>query len=164
MDDPLSHQGPELLNEKLVLRFFWRFSTFECALKRAGFLKTQDGLAEPNWKKFAETFRHRFGDVNRGNFAKAVELLMTHPPQRQVVKNGRLSWEAQARKSDEDVADYVLRLVKTVRNNLFHGGKYPDGDIAEITRNRNLLAASLSVLEGCARASPEVERVLADAA
>lgn len=47
--------------------------------------------------------------------------------------------------SDEQ---YVIELLKTVRNNLFHGGKYPDGPVEEIARNREILRASLVVLAG----------------
>jgi hypothetical protein len=44
---------------------------------------------------------------------------------------------------------YVLRLLKTARNNLFHSGKYPDGPIAEVARDRDILHTALTILDGC---------------
>ena len=44
---------PTVLDRDLVLDFFWKFSVFECALKREGFLRVgrNDG-AEPDWDGF----------------------------------------------------------------------------------------------------------------
>jgi hypothetical protein len=44
---------PHALDRDLVLDFFWKFSVFECALKRAGFLKTgRNNGAVPDWDRF----------------------------------------------------------------------------------------------------------------
>lgn len=40
---------PDWLDRNLVLDFFWKFSVFECALKREGFLQmSRDGSAKPD--------------------------------------------------------------------------------------------------------------------
>jgi len=70
-------------------------------------------------------------------------------PRRQVVRDRQLGWESITRRVNESDEEFVLRLVKTARNNLFHGGKYPDGPAEEIARDRAILQAGLRVLEGC---------------
>jgi hypothetical protein len=62
--------------------------------------------------------------------------------------NGELAWECVEQRADESDAAYMLHLLKTARNNLFHGGKYPDGPIFEIAWNREILRATLVVLDG----------------
>lgn len=57
-----------------------------------------------------------------------------------------------------------LLLLRTVRNNLFHGGKYPDGPVDEIPRNKAILGAALAVLEGCFELHPGVARRIEEAA
>lgn len=50
----------------------------------------------------------------------------------------------------------MLRLVRVVRNNLFHGGKYQSGPFDEIARNENLLEAAITVLSHCLALSDPV--------
>jgi hypothetical protein len=61
---------------------------------------------------------------------------------------------------------WILRLVRTVRNNLFHGGKYPypDEPINQPARDRKVLSASLTVMEECLRLSPLLEAKFFEAA
>jgi hypothetical protein len=84
-------------------------------------------------------------------------------PRRQVVRDGRVRWEDIAQHGASD-AEYTLRLLKTVRNNLFHGGKYPDGPIDEIARNREILRAALTILDGCYELHAGVRRRIDEAA
>ncbi len=42
--------SPQQLERDLVFDFFWKFSVFECALKRERFLKIgRNNAAEPDW-------------------------------------------------------------------------------------------------------------------
>jgi hypothetical protein len=154
-------------NRELVFRFFVNFSMFECALKRAGFLqhpRNKEGYAAPDWKKFADSLGGCFAGVHDGPFGQAVALLKASPPQQQVVKQGQLGWASQPQLASESAEAYLLRLVKTVRNNLFHGGKYPAVAVEEAARNRDLLEACLVVLEKCRQLSPQLETWFAEAA
>ena len=55
---------PHALDLDLVLNFFWKFSVFECAVKREGFLKTgPKKSAEPNWDSFGREVQGRFAHV-----------------------------------------------------------------------------------------------------
>lgn len=55
MNFPLPASFPA---RELILRFFWSFATFECAMKRAGPCKAgRHRTAEPNWQAFEEGIR-----------------------------------------------------------------------------------------------------------
>jgi hypothetical protein len=136
----------------LVFRFFAVFSRFECALKRADFFKRGlNDAAQPDWERFSQTLQGRFGGIQNAAFGEACARLLTKPPQKQVVDGQALRWKASTRVAGECEEAYILRLVRTVRNNLFHGGKYPwpDQGVEDAARNRGLLEASLVVLNEC---------------
>jgi hypothetical protein len=141
---------PDALDCDLVYKFFWQFSVFECALKREGFLKSRrDGSAWPDWDEFAKGISGSFSDVLSRDCQQAISVLTTAAPRKQVVVNGRLAWQVNKQGDGETFEAFVLRMVRTVRNNLFHGGKYPDGPIEEVARDRDLLRAGCHVLEEC---------------
>lgn len=150
--------GPEALDAELVFRFFWRFATLECALKREGFAAGDEGdPASVDWRRFAREIDGAFGRYGREGFAHALALLTFRAPKRQVMRKGRPVWEpvSSNARSQEELA---LRYVRTVRNNLFHGGKYPDGPVEEIERNRELMEAALVVVEACFDTCPALKR------
>jgi len=141
--------SPLALDRELVLDFFWKFSSFECALKREGFLRaTRSGAAEADWARFGSELSP-FAHVAVPGFQESVRELNHLAPMRQVVREGKLAWEPIARHHGESADVFTLRLLKTARNNLFHGGKYPDGPIHEIARDRKILIAAIKVLDGC---------------
>jgi hypothetical protein len=150
--------APDGLDRNLILEFFWKFSVFECALKREGFLrKGRNNTAEPDWNKFGKVMQRRFIEVQRVNgFDEAVHTLKVAKPRRQVVCNGKLCWEELQPQPGESEEEFVLRLVKTTRNNLFHGGKYPDGPIDEVARDKTILYAALKIIEGCYELHPGI--------
>ena len=144
-------------DEKLVFKFFAIFSRFEYALKRTGFLRDQE-RAEADWDRYSTCLRGRFAVLGSLTFTDACAYLEQESPRQQVVDGTRLTWKACLRGNGESEESYVLRMVRTVRNNLFHGGKYPDpsGPVQEVARDRRLLGACITVLEECLRSSPEV--------
>lgn len=145
-------------DKQLVFQFFVDFSRFEYALKRTGFLKYRDRRAEANWDTFANSVRAQLGDVRDPDFIEARRLLLSRPPQTQVAVGGKLGWQETGRGDGESEERYLLRLVRVVRNNLFHGGKYPYpfGPVAEPARDRELLQAGVVILQTCLTLSPEV--------
>jgi len=153
---------PDELDCDLVYEFFWKFSVFECALKREGFLKGNPGkAAEPDWDRFGREVQGRFEQVSVPGFDEAVAELLRLSPQQQVVSTkNQLGWKPVERKEGESDEAFILRLLKTSRNNLFHGGKYPepDGPIDEIANNRSILRAALTILEGCYEMHAGVKR------
>ncbi len=67
---------------------------------------------------------------------------------------------------DESQDEYLLRLVRTVRNNLFHGGKYPYPEcvVEDAARNRGLLEDSLAILDQCLAMNERLDGHFAEAA
>jgi hypothetical protein len=140
-------------DEKLVLDFFATFSRFECGLKRAGFVREGvHGSASPDWKAFANAIDEQLTAATDAAFTSAKDFLLREPPQLQKYDPPKsVKWEGNAPRANESAAQYLLRLVRDVRNNLFHGGKYPEsqgGPISgESLRNAKLLQACLTVLD-----------------
>lgn len=137
---------------------------FECALKREGFLRTDGQAAEPDWRRFGKSIQGRFQEVRLIDFRDAVRTLVKQSPRKQIVRDGMLRWKDIQRTKRESEEEFVLHLVKTVRNNLFHGGKYPDGPIAEVARDKRILVAALKVLDGCRELHPGIARWAQEAA
>lgn len=153
------------VDRELVLDFVAYFSRFEYSLKRSGFLRLGE-RAEPNWDAYVNTLRGRFVSIEDATFCDAVAFLRREPPKTQAVSGAELSWTETTRGDGELDEGYVLRLVRTVRNNLFHGGKYPHpvGPIGEVARNRRLLEAAITVLGHCLELSTVVRGVFEEAA
>ncbi len=89
---------------------------------------------------------------------RAVVLLDSAPPQKQVLKDGRLGWADTKKDGSESQEAWVFRLGRTVRNNLFHGGKYPGTVVPNPERDQHLLQACLTVLEQALEFTPKVKR------
>ncbi len=151
----MSHEA--LLSDlpKMTIEFFAVFSRFECALKRAGFLKRgRKDAAEADWDKFAQELDGRSG--NRFLDRVPDSELRKKPPKRQIVTaDGALDFgQACTIRSTTD----LFVAVRRVRNNLFHGGKYPSGPVDDAERNEKLLRAAIGVLDLALEACPCVSK------
>jgi len=147
---------------ELVLQFFITFSRFEYALKRAGFVKNGAyGNASPDWQRFAKKrLEAQLASIPDTEFTEAKSYLLQKPPQRQtyVKSNKSMQWQNNTKRSEEGEVEYLLRLVRDVRNNLFHGGKYPEKPVSEQSlRNSKLLQACLTILEKCLSLNADVK-------
>ncbi len=153
------------LPDQLVFEFMWKFSAFECAIKRLGCYKPKgnDGPAEPNWDDYANRLNEQ-GVKTATTFLAAAHALVELAPKQQIVKDGKLGWSDVVRGDGETYARFVLRLVCTVRNNLFHGGKYEDGPVHEVARNKTLLEAALALLTECYEFDQELQYWIYDVA
>jgi hypothetical protein len=110
-----------------VLHFVLVFSRLEYAMKRAGFLMKGKRSAEADWDSFAQSIRLALKQGASQDFERACSYMRMHPPARQINVNGALEWEPISRGKGQADEAYLLRAVRVVRNNLFHGGKYPTG-------------------------------------
>lgn len=131
---------------ELTLEFLATFARFEFALKKAGYAQGDDSKVSPDWDSFAR-------DVAKLDAAVLAPVLNTcqylqqHPPRKQVLQNGVLHWVVRQGTSGSAIGD-VLLSVRTVRNNVFHGGKFPEGPVAEPLRDEALIRDCLAVLKG----------------
>lgn len=134
-----------------ILRFFLLFSRCEHAMKLSGYAKMRGHLIL-QWDRLA-------GDISNYDrqlcedpkYRDAKEFLLHGLPMRQVLNDVGLQW------APEEVAagDYpqLSLALRTVRNNLFHGGKYftPESMRA---RNQQLIQHSIVILEAWAKCQP----------
>ena len=146
-------------DRELVFKFFTVFSLFEWALKQIEeFRSFHNGKLEANWKAFAENIHSRFEqDLEQDNIRGSVEYLLNTQPKKQTLINGFLDYKETERDEPNDTV-WLSKLIRRVRNNLFHGGKF--GYRPE--RDTPLIAHSLIILEVWAHCHPEIERRLAN--
>jgi hypothetical protein len=108
---------PEL--ERAAFEFNYWFARFEFCLKQAAFLKSDrpGKKAEPNWDMFVRAKRSAYTLS-----ADAQSLIKAAPQQQVMAGNSRLAWkEIQFDANEHDLQKMAI-LLRTVRNNLFHGG------------------------------------------
>jgi hypothetical protein len=142
--------GPE---KETAIEFFAVFSRFECALKCNECIKRKnnDVRAEPNWDDYAKYFeKPEKKDIKKKIEEAAKIYLWKEPPEKQIVENGKIKW-VTAPTNEKSTISNTFDLIKIVRNNLFHGGKYEFGQDALFTKRRDedLVQACLKILYIC---------------
>lgn len=141
---------------RLANDMFATFAHFEYALKENGFYDSS-GAAKANWDAFANSveIRNAFNDRNNVELQRAIKYIRAHPPLKQVIDRGQLTWKDD-RPQGQALANEVLVYVRRVRNNLYHGGKtgltskHPERDCP-------LLRESLAALKACYTASAAIQ-------
>ena len=151
-----THVGP---HGDLVTEFLVVFARFEFALKKCGFLQSKmDGDdAKPNWDTFATdpAVKATFETTGTPEVVSAVNELLAEPPTKQIVKAGKWEWgDSEGSRVSSRNAASVLLLVRRVRNNLFHGGKFPMRPVDGPERNVELLNRCLVLLDHALKCAP----------
>ena len=144
------------VDRELLLEFFLTFARFEFALKSSGlFVKRRLGNkaftyeAKPDWDSFARQLRRVFRADASPRLRQACDHLLINPPWREVVVGGAWGWDSTAESDQLSEVERLLRYVRRVRNNLFHGGKFTSLPASDLGRNAALLADSLVILHEC---------------
>jgi len=162
------------VNRGLLLKFFLTFSRFEYALKNTDYctrhpeVQRPNGLllmprAEPDWDRFATSLRDLFDRNKSEELREASRYLSEEPPNRQILVEGRPAWETPVRGPAPSEIEFLLLMVRCVRNNLFHGGKH-NLDVHETTqRTEKLLVSCLEVLRACLALAPQQQQAYDDA-
>ncbi len=136
-------------NRELVFRFFLVFSRFEYALKRAGFTITSRNSVQPSWGGFSSRYHPVFNPSQTSELRVACDYFIDNPPRKQILDGGNLAWSAPQFHTTKPLFIWLVLMVRSVRNNLFHGGKYPITPIQEPARNAELLQHTLTILHAC---------------
>lgn len=140
----------------LACDFLALFSRIEYALKSTHFAIGSDRGVEPAWDKFANEIDEQLSKTGETVVQEAITYLLECPPRKQVLVDGQIEFVDQTIDDDQKIAQQLLLMVRTVRNNLFHGGKYlPDGEI-EAGRNKLLVKHSMIVLRACVQLDDDV--------
>ena len=135
-------------DRQLAWSFFVFFSRMEYALKRSGkYLNKGTDDAQPNWDKFASDYKHNFNPEGSVELQVAVKYFQDQPPRKQLRMADELGWSApQQFDGQEPLLIWLLRMIRCVRNNLFHGGKLPLIPVSDPSRDREVLWNSLVIL------------------
>ncbi|OXI90787.1 hypothetical protein CFB40_10680 [Burkholderia sp. AU31652] len=133
----------------LVTGFMGVFSRYEYALKNSGFAIGGENRVDPDWDAFARSIADEFDNLDEPGFREAATYLVTSPPRKQVLVGQRLHWKESPPDGALRASAQALLMVRRVRNNLCHGGKFWIPDDERRDRNEKLVKASLAVLLAC---------------
>ena len=114
--------------------------------------------AKADWTAFAQAHPTVLSSNCDPRFVNAVKFIRESPPKKQKVKVGRLVWESDSFTQAFD-AGRLLILVCRIRNNLFHGGKFPEEPEEDVSRDRALLEAGLCVMQAFVDADHDVRTI-----
>lgn len=128
--------------------FFYWFSRFEFALKENRFLNRHGAgdNAEPGWNAFVEKYAHTFEHTN-----ETKKLFELNPKKQKIGENSGLQWHHVGLADCKSDLCKVVRLLKTIRNNLFHGGKHGADGWDNPERTQDLLTTGKLILDQLAR-------------
>lgn len=149
-------------DKNLAIAFFIAFSRVERAMKRCGIVAGQPkGAAKADWTRLPQRLN---GQLESGEVTEALRYLFEHPPKKQVfVADGQEPvWQDDGCSPTDRSPRRALDLVCRVRNNLFHGGKYPDKPVEEPLRDRQLIQCALSVLARTVSICPSLNKHLGE--
>lgn len=146
------------MSAELACEFLAVFSRMEYALKVSGYTIDRTNRVEANWDRFANEINELFLKAADGELKESVDYLLKSPPRKQVIRAKVLMFDDQKIDDAQTVAQQCILMIRTVRNNLFHGGKMlPDGELEE-GRNQRLVFYSLVIMKACSVFNREVRR------
>lgn len=133
---------------RLAFDFFYWFSRFEFALKENAYLRnhTPGANAEPGWEEFVERWQTQYIVSPEG-----LALMVAKPERQVVTDHDQLQWKEVGLADCKSDLARVVRLLKTIRNNLFHGGKHGGAGWDDPKRTTLLLSSGKAVLNELAR-------------
>lgn len=134
--------------KELAFDFFFRFARFEFALKENGYLQDSSpgARAVPNWDCFVANWHQDYRASDHA--ARIIEAA----PKRQVVgTHQNVEWKRVDLHGCQGDLGRVVRVLRTVRNNLFHGGKHGDRGWDDPIRTGTLLKLGITILDEIAR-------------
>lgn len=130
--------------KSLAFDFFYWFSRFEFSLKENGILKNEKvgENAEPGWEVFVNKYANDFSHTN-----ETRKLQNLNPKRQKVATNSELKWCNVGLNDCKSELCIIVRLLKTIRNNLFHGGKHGAEGWDQPERTKELLLVGKLILD-----------------
>ncbi len=127
-----------------------------------GFRQPGDGEARADWTALANATSNAFDPNRNAELREAFVYLTSEPPRRFVVEAGRLGWYPSNPTAGISETSKVVGLIRQVRNNLFHGGKFAPDSHSGTDRDSRLIRASLVLLRELLPLSPQVQAAYVD--
>jgi len=129
---------------ELITKFLICFGRFENGLKRTGYAKsTTSGRIGI---KHLDFVKEQCNKNLKVNCEYEVNYLINNPPKKQVTEDQNLKWVEEHYDADTEI-EQVTKIIRAVRNNLFHGGKYNTGYEKDTARDTKLIQCSLRLLD-----------------
>jgi hypothetical protein len=132
-------------DRELVWTFFLAFSRFEYALKQAGYTHTRGSNVSANWQRFASDYQHQFDHHCSPEIRAAYKYFVGKPPKKQSLAQDVLTWRDSDPLGKTPLLCWLVLMIAVVRNNLFHGGKFPWP--VDPARNATLIRHALVLLD-----------------
>jgi hypothetical protein len=131
----------------LVMNFFAGFSRFEFALVNGGFPGNNPHHATADWHNFSIQMEQHFNYQRTQELQDAVTYLENTPPKIRAGAPNALSWIVNPDIAGKPRLERLTVHVRAIRNNLFHGGKYPETPVLPAERDVQLLTSGIVMIE-----------------
>ena len=137
------------IDDELILKFLKVFSRAEYALKNVKDFRHAT-KAEANWDKFAKKIGKKFLGIDNNALSEAKKYLWNNPPKKQIIKKDSLFFDDFPIGKKKNTQQLLL-MIRTVRNNLFHGGKHTPSTakVNNADRNQKLIESSIVIIKAC---------------
>ena len=141
-------------------RFLTRYGAFEHALKDIGLRQTRHGAVYGDWDAMALAIERPFRKLQSAALREAIYYLLNKPPRKQIEAGGQVRWKEVVRSPGLSDTQYLFRIVARVRNNLAHGAKLAQRDLADKERDRRLVEYADRVLKASVVLDPRIRNAL----
>lgn len=132
------------------MNFFHFFSMFEYALKANGYTHPKTGIVkQADWEGFVKDNQELLDvglDQNQ-NIRDSVNYLLSSPPKQQSRnEEGVLEWVDPVVDDNAPDRTKLVKHIRQVRNNLFHGGKFRGDYFSAPERSSDLIAHCTAIM------------------
>lgn len=138
-----------------VLEFFYLFSRFEFALKRAGYWRKNGNNVSPDWGEFVSKYKNIY--MPNKELMTLFDRVRENPPSKQVEYLGCIIWKEYVINNKAPDLQIYTDIIRIIRNNLFHGGKYGDRGWDNKERVKFLLDFSCQIIKDISSMDEELK-------
>jgi len=142
------------IDRNLALKFFLVFSWFESQLSQQNYLDPKFNYPRVDWARYGNDYDEQFDETKTENIRQAVTYIRGEPPKVQRRRNEFFEWEVNNHPDARTELGRLLLWVRDVRNNFFHGGKFP----FRPERDAELLKSCLIILQECIHVNQGVNK------
>jgi hypothetical protein len=154
------------IHKDLAFEVLSVFSLFEYGLKKIGYRTAgRKNIAEVDWETWYKENENAVIQPHGENFSSHLQYLTSRPAKKQVLDDqDEIVWKTiNVRQDEKDKVAKLAQLVKAVRNNFFHGGKYFREEIEEPIRDERLLRSSSTILRAIIEMNPKLKSAVQEA-
>lgn len=140
--------------------FFILYSRFEYALKRSGYLQTHKTNLFIDLDRASNELASNC-DSQIKKLRETELKIFNAPPKKQINVDNTFEW-ADSDTSSMSETRRALHLASSVRNNLFHGGKWPHNPSYDLARDKQLIEDATKIIETIIDADKDLKQKFFD--